>query len=136
MATQDKKHAADTAARAAKLVDSGPTVLAVFRADVRATKGPGSTVAVVQGGSGKCRLYGKNSLANALPDIADVCLSLVNASAMAEYFGVPVVVGKTACDKFMTDRKLVFEGKEAVIADVGKGNKRRGGFKQIDYSSF
>ena len=111
-------------------------VLAVFRADCRATKGSGSTVAVVQGGSGKCRLYGKDSLANAFPDIGPECRTLTNADRMAEHFKVPVVVGKAACDRFLVDRKLVFAGKESVLADVGKGNKRKGGFKQIDYSTF
>ncbi len=114
---------------------AGPVVLAVFRADCRATKGQGSTVAVVQGGSGKCRLYGKDSLAN-VAEFGDVCRTLTTAGKMAEHFKVPVVVGKDACSRFLADRKLAFAGKEAVLADVGKGNKRKGGFKQLDYATF
>lgn len=116
---------------------SGPVVLAVFRADCRATKGLGSTVAVVQGGSGKCRLYGKDSLANAFPEVGPECRTLINADRMAEHFKVAVVVGKAACDRFMADRKLAFDGREAVVADAGKSpSKRKGGFKQIDYATF
>ena len=119
-----------------KQESKGPVVLAVFRADCRATKGSGSTVAIVQGGSGKCRLYGKDVLANALPDVAAECRTLTTADKMAEWFNVKVVMGKAACDRFLSDHKLAFAGKEAVLADVGKGNKRKGGFKQIDYSTF
>ena len=113
-----------------------PKVLAVFRADCRATKGPGTTVAVVQGGSGKCRLYGKDSLANAFPAVGAECRTLTSADRMADYFGVPVVVGKAACERFLTDRKLAFAGKEAVVADAGKSGRKRGGFRAIDYSTF
>lgn len=113
-----------------------PTVLAVFRADCRATKGSGSTVALVVGQSGKCRLYGKDSLANAFPAVEAVCRTLTSARIMADHWGVPVVEGKDACVKYMADHKLAFAGKEAVLADVGKGNKRKGGFRQIDYSTF
>lgn len=116
---------------------SGPTVLAVFRADCKATKGLGSTVAVVQGGSGKCRLYGKDSLANAFPEVGPECRTLTNAGRMAEHFKVAVVVGKAACDRFMAEHKLAFDGREAIVADAGKSpSKRRGGFKQIDYAAF
>ncbi|KKK94648.1 hypothetical protein LCGC14_2680710 [marine sediment metagenome] len=116
---------------------SGPVVLAVFRADCRATKGLGSTVAVVQGGSGKCRLYGKDSLANAFPDIGPVCRTLINAGRMAEHFKVAIVVGKAACDRFMAEHKLSYDGREEVVADAGKSpSKRKGGFKQIDYAIF
>ncbi len=114
----------------------GPVVLAVFRADCRATKGQGSTVAVVQGGSGKCRLYGKDSLANAFPNIGPECRTLTNADRMAEYFEVSVITGKHACDTFLTANALTFEGREAVLADAGKSSKRKGGFKQIDYATF
>ncbi len=124
------------AGKAVKIEVKGPAVLAVFRADCLATKGPGSTVAVVQGGSGKCRLYGKDSLANAFPDIGPECRTLTTPDKMAEYFGVPIVVGKEACLKYLAENGLKFSGKEAVIADVGKGNKRKGGFRQIDYSTF
>lgn len=116
---------------------SGPVVLAVFRADCRATKGLGSTVAVVQGGSGKCRLYGRDSLANAFPDVGPICRTLTNADRMAEHFNVKVVIGKAACDRFMAERKLAYDGREAVVADVGKSDsKRKGGFKQINYAVF
>ncbi|KKK65479.1 hypothetical protein LCGC14_2973720 [marine sediment metagenome] len=116
---------------------SGPTVLAVFRADCRATKGLGSTVAVVQGGTGKCRLYGKDSLANAFPDIGPECRTLINADRMAEHFKVAVVIGKAACDHFMAEHKLTFDGREAIVADAGKSpTKRKSGFKQIDYAKF
>ena len=116
---------------------SGPVVLAVFRADCKATKGLGSTVAVVQGGSGKCRLYGKDSLANAFPEIAPECRTLINADRMAEHFKVAVVIGKAACDRFMADKGLKYDGREAVVADAGKSSaKRKGGFKQIDYATF
>lgn len=114
----------------------GPNVLAVFRADCKATKGHGSTVAVVQGGSGKCRLYGKDSLANAFTDIEAICRTLTNASKMADQFGVKVIVGKDACDKFVAENKVKWEGTEAIIADVGRGNKKRGGFRAIDYATF
>ena len=116
--------------------EQGPEVLAVFHADCRATKGQGSTVAIVQGGSGKCRLYGKDSLANAFPDMAAECRTLTTPARMAEYLKVPLVVGKVACDRFLKDRKLAFLGREEVVADAGKGNQRKGGFRQIDYSTF
>jgi len=120
----------------AKPKAEGPRVLAVFLADCKATKGPGSTVAVVQGGSGKCRLYGKDSLANAFPEDGPVCRTLTTADKMASRYGVRVVVGKAACDQFLTDNKLEFAGQEAVLADKGKGHKGRGGFERIDYTIF
>lgn len=113
-----------------------PEVLAVFRADCRATKGPGSTVAVVRGGSGKCRLYGRNSLCNAFPEQSDVCRTLSNANAMAEHFGVKVVEGKVACDKAVASLGIRWDGREAVLADAGKGNKKRGGFRATNYAAF
>ena len=113
-----------------------PEVLAIFRADCRATKGPGSTVAVVRGGSGKCRLYGRNSLANAFPEQADVCRTLSNANAMAGHFGVPVMVGKVACDKAVASLGIKWDGKEAVLADAGKGSHKRGGFRATNYVAF
>lgn len=125
-----------TGVKQEKQTEVGPKVLAVFVADCRATKGPGSTLAVVQGGSGKCRLYGTGSLANAFPESEAVCRTLTTAGKMAEHFKVPVVTGKAACDRFLTEGKLAFEGSEAVLADKGKGNKRRGGFRAIDYSTF
>lgn len=113
-----------------------PEVIAVFRADCRATKGPGSTVAVVRGGSGKCRLYGRNSLGNAFPDQADVCRTLSDANAMAQHFGVKVVEGKEACDKAVVSLGVQWDGREAVLADAGKGNKKRGGFRAMNYAAF
>lgn len=125
-----------TQAKQTSKPDDGPAVLAVFLADCKGTKGPGSTLAVVQGGSGKCRLYGKDSLANAFPEQEAICRTLTSAGKMAEHFGVDVVIGKVACDRFLSDAKLRFEGAEAVLADKGKGNKKRGGFRAIDYSTF
>ena len=119
-----------------KQVVEAPKVLAVFHADCMATKGPGSTLAVVQGSSGRCRLYGKDSLANAFPEIAPECRTLTTPGKMADHFGVSVVKGKDACVRFMADSKLKFAGSERVIADHGKGNKRRGGFRAIDYATF
>lgn len=117
-------------------VVDGPKVLVVFHADCMATKGPGSTVAVVQGGSGKCRLYGKDSLANAFPDIAPECRTLTTPGKMADHFKVAVTSGKDACLKFMADKRLEFAGSERIIADHGKGNKKRGGFRALDYAAF
>ncbi len=115
----------------------GPSVLAVFHADCKATRGPGSTLAVVQGGSGKCRLYGKDALAKAFPEVAPVCRTLTTPDRMAEHFEVALVVGKVACDRFMADGKLAFDGVEKVIADVGKGHKKRkGGARVVDYVTF
>ena len=114
----------------------GPNVIAVFRADCRATKGYGSTVAVVQGGSGKCRLYGRHSLANAFPENADVLLTLTTADKMSDQLGVPLVIGKVACDKFVAEHKLAWSGGEAVVADAGKSGKKRGGFRTLDYATF
>ncbi len=119
-----------------KQAEAGPKVLAVFVADCRATKGPGSTLAVVQGGSGKCRLYGRDSLANAFPEVEAVCRTLTTAGKMADHFSVKIVTGKAACERFLSEGKLAFEGSEAVLADKGKGNKRRGGFRAIDYATF
>ena len=123
MSTQDKE-------------SKGPNVIAVFRADCRATKGYGSTVAVVQGGSGKCRLYGRNSLANAFPEQADIMLTLTTADKMSDQLGVPLLVGKAACDKFVSEHKVRWSGGEAVVADAGKSHKKRGGFRMLDYGTF
>lgn len=114
----------------------GPKVLAVFHADCRATKGHGSTVAVVRGGTGKCRLYGRNSLSNAFPDQADVCRTLSSAQAMADHFNVSLITGKEACDGFVERQGVKWDGKEAVLADAGKGNKKRGGFRALNYAAF
>ena len=116
----------------------GPKVLAVFRADCRATKGYGSTVAVVQGGSGKCRLYGRNSLANAFQEAGspEIMLTLTTPDKMAEWFKVPLVVGKAACDKFVSEHKVRWSGGEAVVADAGKSHRKRGGFRLLDYATF
>ena len=111
-------------------------VLCIFRADCKATKGHGSTLALIQGESGKCRLYGKDSLANAYPDDAQIIKTLTNAGKMADQFKVKVMQGKAACDKFMTDHKLSFEGSEEIISDAGKSGKKRGGFRTINYSIF
>lgn len=130
-----KAHVKATADKAAETIGK-PEVVAVFLADCKGTKGPGSTVAVVQGGSGKCRLYGKDSLANAFPDIDAICRTLTTADKMAAQFDVDVIVGKDACQRFMAEGELKFEGTEAILADKGKGNKRRGGFRAIDYATF
>lgn len=115
----------------------GPKVIAVFRADCRATKGFGTTVAVVQGGSGKCRLYGKDSLANAFPEIAPECRTLVSAESMAAYFHCTLADGKAACDEFVKRQAVKWDGKEAVLADKGKSDrKRKGGFKRLNYAAF
>ena len=111
-------------------------VLAVFVADCQATKGPGSTVAVVKGSSGKCRLYGRGSLANAFPEHEAICKTLSTAQAMADHFGCKVIVGKDACLAFVAKQEVHWDGKEAVLADKGKGNKKRGGFRAINYRSF
>lgn len=124
------------AAKKAESKDKGPKVIAVFSADCRATKGHGTTVAVVQGGSGKCRLYGRNSLANAFPEQASVCKSLSSGQAMADHFSVRLVTGKAACDLFMAADKLEWDGKEAVLADAGKGDRKRGGFRSLNYATF
>ena len=129
------QHVAETADKAAASIGR-PKVLAVFHADCLATKGPGSTVAVVQGGSGKCRLYGKDSLANAFPEVGPECRTLTTPGKMAAYFKVAVVSGKDACSKFMKDKKLEFAGSEKIIADHGKGNKQRGGFRTLNYAAF
>lgn len=113
-----------------------PKVIAVFRADCKATRGPGSTLAVVQGASGKCRLYGRNSLAHALPDLAEVCLTLSTGQAMAAQFGVALVVGKTACEKYMADNKLEFAGSEKIIADVGKRERKSGNRGKYSFATF
>ena len=117
-----------------------PTVLAVFVADCQATKGPGSTVAVVKGSSGKCRLYGKDSLANAFPlpsGEPDPLYRTLNTSGkLSEHFTCPVIIGRDACLAFVKDHAIAWDGKEAVIADKGKGNKKRGGFRQLDYRTF
>ena len=115
---------------------SAPKVLAVFRADCRATKGPGSTVAVVKGASGKCRLYGRNSLANAFPDLADICKTLSSAEDMAAFFHCTLATGKVACDDLVKRLSIQWDGREAVLADVGQGHKKRGGFRAINYSDF
>lgn len=115
---------------------AAPKVLAVFHADCRATKGLGSTIAVVQGGSSKCRLYGKDALAKTFPDIEAECRTLTTPDKMADYFSVAVVSGMAACLKFMADRKLRFAGAEKIIADQGKGNRKRGGAKALDYATF
>ena len=114
----------------------GPKVLAVFHADCRATKGHGSIVAVVQGSSGKCRLYGRNSLANAFPDLADVCRTFTNASDIAAFFHCPLADGKAACDDLVQKLDVKWDGKEAVLADKGKGSKKRGGFRALNYAAF
>lgn len=115
---------------------SGPQVLCVFVADCKATKGFGSTVAVVQGSSGKCRMYGKDSLANAYPESADICRTLTTAAKMADNFGVKVIIGKDACDRFVSDNKVKWEGSENVLGDKGMSGNKRGGFKRIDYRTF
>ena len=111
-------------------------VLAVFVADCQATKGHGSTVALVRGASGKCRLYGKDSLANAFPLIEAVCRTFTSARKMAGEFDVPIVVGKLACDKFIAENAVKFAGSETVLADKGKGKAHAGGFRQINYATF
>ena len=111
-------------------------VLAVFYADCKATKGSGTTLALVQGSSGKCRLYGKDSLANAFPDQGPMCRNLTSTAKMAEHFAVNIIGGKAACDKFMADKKLAFAGSEKIIADAGKGNSKRGGFRTMNYITF
>ena len=113
----------------------GPVVLAVFRADVKATAGRGSTVALIQGASGKCRLYGKNALANAFPDIAELCLTLTSAFKIGKPFAVPVLIGKAAWAGFMADKKLVFAGQEKVLGDVGSGSPGSG-FRTVNYQAF
>lgn len=135
MGNETKTHVKETADRAAKTVGQ-PEVIAVFRADCRATRGHGSTVAVVRGGTGKCRLYGRNSLANAFPENADVLLTLNTADKMADQLKVPLVVGKAACDSFVKEHSVKWSGNEAVVADAGKSGKKRGGFRAIDYSTF
>ena len=118
---------------------TGVEVLVIFRADCQATKGYGSTVALVKGQSGKCRLYGKNALANAYPDDPGkqaIIVTLTDANKLAEHFKVKTCVGKAACDKFIAEHKIKYEGKEAVLADAGKSGKIRGGFKATNYQSF
>ena len=111
-------------------------VLAVFLADVKATYGRGSTVALVQGGSGKCRLYGRNALAIAFPDQKAICKTLSDAKTMADHFKVKVVKGKAACDKFLSEGKLAFEGTEAVLGDKGQVNKSKGGRRTLNFAKF
>lgn len=114
----------------------GPEVLAVFLADVKATCGKGSTVALVQGGSGKCRLYGRNALAHAFPEQEAICKTLSDGKAMAEHFKVKLVSGKAACDKFLSEGKLAFEGTEAVLGDKGQVNRAKGGRRAMEFAAF
>ncbi|KKK53787.1 hypothetical protein LCGC14_3091270 [marine sediment metagenome] len=111
-------------------------VLAVFLADVKATCGRGSTVALVQGGSGKCRLYGRNALAKAFPEQEAICSTLTDGKAMAEFFKVKLVEGKAACDAFLTAGKLSFAGKESVLGDRGQVNRVKGGRRSMEFSTF
>ena len=114
----------------------GPQVLAVFIADCQATKGPGSTLALVQGSSGKCRLYGRTSLANAFPEHEAIVRTLSSGQAMADHFGCKVITGRDACLAFVAEQGVQWDGREAILADKGKGDRKRGGARQTDYRSF
>ena len=116
--------------------ENKPKVLAVFRADCRATKGRGSTVAVVQGSSGKCRLYGRNSLAKAFPDQAALMPSLSSAQSMAAFFHCPLADGKAACDALVAKLSIEWSGPEAVLADYGKRERKAGSPAAYSFSAF
>ena len=114
-----------------------PKVVAVFRAECRATKGRGNTIAVVRGGSGTCRMYGKRTLGYAFPEQAATCNTLTDAADMAGYFGVKVYTGKAACDKAVADLGIEWSGKETVLADVGQGSTSgKRGRKGTNYQTF
>ena len=115
---------------------AAPKVLAVFVADCRATKGYGSTVAVVKGSSGKCRLYGRKSLANAFPEQEAIVSTLLSAEAMAGHFHCSLCRGKDACDSFVAKQGVNWAGSEAVLADKGQSGRKRSGSTQTSYRDF
>ncbi len=107
---------------------NGMVVRAVFRASVKADRGPGSTTAVVVGQSGKARLYGLTSLVRAgLVSDAYEGKSLT-AEKLAALLKVPVIVGGEKCKAFITSEKLALDIGNEVIGDVNAGGKGKGGF--------
>lgn len=106
----------------------GMTVLAVFRAAVKADRGPGSTVAVVRGSSGKARLYGITSLVRAEMLPADMEGRSLTPDKLASVLGVKLIVGGVACKAFLAEHKVALDVGNEVLGDVNAGGKGKGGF--------
>ena len=94
-------------------------VLAVLKTPVKAERGTGSTVAIVQGASGKCRLYGRTIL-TALGLIGPESKGFA-ADALAECLGVPCVVGREAAVAFIDKHKLVLDSGNKILDADAKG---------------
>lgn len=112
-------------------------VLAVFHAACKASLGDGNNVALVQGESGKCRLYGCKSLVNAGILPASMDGKSLSAVKLAKRLDVKLIDGKNACLKFIADNKLSFSADESVIGDAVKGTGKAGSFgRSIDFTTF
>ena len=106
----------------------GMQIVAIYRASVKATFGPGSLTALVKGKNGKFRLYGCTSLYRA--GLLTEAKSYTDKSLAAK-FGVPLVIGQAECLKHATDNKVVFEGDEKILSTA---DKKSGGFgRKLDF---
>lgn len=92
-------------------------VLAVFAARVKAYSGKGTVTAVVQGENG-ARLYGVTNLSNSGLLAEAYGGRFIPAETLGSLLRVGVVIGKSACQKWLADNKITGIVADDILGDA------------------